>query len=191
MSEPEKKLLLKVAGGSESAFRQLFDQYHHQLGRYIFRITQSQELTEEIVQDIFLKVWLNRAALAQIQSFKAYLFVASKNQALNHLRNIAREQMLKNQWKEETANAISTEHVSQDLYYQLLDEAINKLPPQQQKVYLLSRHQRLKYDEIAAELNLSRETVKSYLKLATTSITSYVTSHVDVVSYLLIFLLIF
>lgn len=188
MCDPDKKLLLEVAAGKESAFRQLFDQCHHSLGRYIFRITQSQELAEEIVQDVFLKVWMNRASLAEIQSFKAWLFVASKNHALNHLRKLAREKMLKNQW-EAYAISVDTSNAQDERYYRLLDEAIDQLPPQQQKVYLLSRHKRLKYDEIAVELNLSRETVKSYLKLATASITAYMTSNLDVVACSMIFLL--
>ena len=63
---------------------------------------------------------------------------------------------------------------SSDIYHSLLDEAINQLPTQQQKVYLLSRHERLRYNEVATKLNISRETVKKYLQIATVSITEYV-----------------
>lgn len=177
MYDSEKKLLMEVAAGNENAFRQLFYQYHEQLGRYIFHITHSHELTEEIVQDIFLKIWMNNEALAEIKNFKAYLFVLSKNHTLNYLRKLAKELSQKRKWEEDFLSIQFLDNVPENTYYRLLDEAIDRLPPQQQKVYLLSRHQRLKHAEIADQLNISKETVKSYLKIATASITAYITSN--------------
>ena len=78
-----------------------------------------------------------------------------------------------------------------DGYYSLLDEAIDHLPPQQQKVYLLSRHKRLKYDEIATQMGLSRETVKKYLQGATHSITNFVQSNIDVSAIVILSLIFF
>lgn len=187
MYDSDQIILTELIAGNEAAFRQLFSRYHQQLGAYIFRITNSYELAEEIVQDIFLKIWLNREVLANVQNFKAYLFVLSKNYALNHLRRLSREQLLKNRWEEECMKSLIPEDITDSPYYSLLDEAIDQLPPQQQKVYLLSRHERLKYSEIAEHLNLSRETVKKYLKIATASITEYVKTSLDVI-LLLIFL---
>ncbi|WP_353718349.1 sigma-70 family RNA polymerase sigma factor [Dyadobacter sp. 676] len=61
-----------------------------------------------------------------------------------------------------------------DYRYALIDEAIDQLPPRQRQVYVLSRHQRLSYNEIAMQMGLSRETVKKYLQIATASIVSYI-----------------
>lgn len=171
----EQELLQQVAKGNELAFRQIFDAYHHLLGAYIFRLTGSMETAEEIVQDVFIKIWDNREELTEVRNLKAYLFVVSRNQALNALKKSLREKKHYQQWQTEQQ---VEEHLDspEPLFnnqYRLLDLAINQLPPQQQKVYLLSRHERLKYAEIAIKMNISRETVKKYLQLAASSISSY------------------
>jgi len=180
----ENNLLLQIATGDQLAFRKLFVQYHQHLGNYIFRITNSAELAEEIVQDVFMKIWIKRETLAAVRNFKAYLFVISKNQALNCLRKIVKERSLKTSLE----NILSSEEEDQDLseYYRLVDEAINLLPPQQQRVYLLSRHERLKYLEISDEMNISSETVKKYLKIANSSIIAYVRANLESALLLLI-----
>ncbi|MEO7215222.1 sigma-70 family RNA polymerase sigma factor [Mucilaginibacter sp.] len=175
----ENELLLRVAGGDEHAFSELFNTHHQLLGTHIYRITGSAELAEEVVQDVFLKIWLSRESLAAVQHFKAYLFVISKNHALNCLRKLAKERLRQKTIEENAMVLIPEESSGLDAYYSLLDEAIDHLPPQQQKVYLLSRHKRLKYDEIASQMGLSRETVKKYLQASTHSITNFVQSNMD------------
>ncbi|RFZ90913.1 sigma-70 family RNA polymerase sigma factor [Mucilaginibacter conchicola] len=170
----EKELLSEVSRGNEHAFSALFSAYNRPLGIHIFRITESAELAEEVVQDVFMKIWLNREALASVENFKAYLFVISKNHALNCLRKLAKERINQISLEDNVVELIPEEAAPANDYYQLLDMAIDHLPPQQQKVYLLSRHNRLKYDEIAAQMGLSRETVKKYLQGATHSITLFV-----------------
>ncbi len=176
----EKELLLKVANGDEHAFSELFNTHHQLLGAHIFRITDSVELAEEVVQDVFLKIWMSRETLTTVQNFRAYLFVISKNHALNCLRKVAKERIHQKTLEENILPFATEENPGLDGYYSLLDEAIDHLPPQQQKVYLLSRHNRLKYDEIASQMGLSRETVKKYLQGATHSITAFVQSNMDI-----------
>ncbi|MGN8070445.1 RNA polymerase sigma factor [Mucilaginibacter sp. SG564] len=178
----EKDLLMQVASGNENAFRQLFMLHHQQLGVHMLRITNSIELAEEVVQDVFVKIWFTRESLVRVDNFKAYLFVISKNHALNCLKKLAKERAMIRQL--EDADRPNLEVAGTDMYYNLLDEAIDQLPPQQQKVYLLSRHGRLKYTEIADQLELSRETVKKYLQIATLSITEYVHEHLEVMAFL-------
>ncbi|WP_184549684.1 RNA polymerase sigma factor [Mucilaginibacter sp. FT3.2] len=183
----DKDLLLKVAEGDEHAFRRLFIAHHQQLGVHICRITNSVELAEEVVQDVFLKIWMTRETLRNVDNFKAYLFVISKNHALNCLKKLAKEKVQIKKLEQASVGLIIPE-TQDNLYYNLLDEAIDHLPTQQQKVYLLSRHNRLKYAEIADQLKLSRETVKKYLQIATISITDYVRTHLDVYLIVLIYL---
>ncbi|WP_454803003.1 RNA polymerase sigma factor [Mucilaginibacter phyllosphaerae] len=178
----EKELLLRVSYGDEIAFSELFKAHHQRLGTHIYRITDSVELAEEIVQDVFLKIWINRKALKTVQNFGAYLFILSKNHALNCLRQLAKERMRQKAIEENVVPILEEQATQNDNYYALLDKAIDHLPPQQQKVYLLSRHKRLKYDEIAHQMGLSRETVKKYLQGATHSITSYVQAHIDILA---------
>jgi len=176
----EKELLLKVANGDEHAFSELFNTHHQLLGTHIYRITDSVELAEEVVQDVFLKIWMSRETLTSVQNFRAYLFVISKNHALNCLRKVAKERIYQKTLEKNASSITPDDSPGLAGYYSLLDEAIDHLPPQQQKVYLLSRHNRLKYDEIARQMGLSRETVKKYLQGATHSITSFVQSNIDI-----------
>jgi RNA polymerase sigma-70 factor (family 1) len=187
----EQDLLARVALGDEPAFGALFRAHHQQLGTHIYRITDSVELAEEVVQDVFLKIWLNRATLTKVQNFKAYLFVVSKNHALNCLRKLAKERVGQVTIEENTLALQLADVSDPDFYYSLLDKAINHLPPQQQKVYLLSRHNRLKYDEIANQMGLSRETVKKYLQASTLSITNFLHSNIDVPLTILVAFLFF
>ena len=87
----ETALLKEVAGGSEQAFTTLFHRWQPFLATHIYRITESAVITEEIVQDVFLKIWQTRESLGEVQHFKAYLLVVSKNHALNTLQKIARD----------------------------------------------------------------------------------------------------
>ncbi|MHA4739113.1 RNA polymerase sigma factor [Dyadobacter sp. MSC1_007] len=167
----EKELLRQVADGDERAFTRLFDHYHQRLGIHIYRITRSEEIAEELVHDVFLKLWLNRELLSGIDNFAVYLFVVSKNAALNALKKIASEK-LKFTGLDDVAESPAEQ--PDDYRYVLIDEAIDQLPPQQRQVYMLSRHQRLSYYEIAFQMGISRETVKKYLQIATASIVSYI-----------------
>ncbi len=165
-----KELLTKVAEGNEKAFRQVFDMYHHQLGEFIMRLAESERITQEIVQDVFLKIWINRSTLAEIDCFKAYLFVVAKNHAFNCLKQIAREKMRQNEWVDSVVRAASIQQDDEEnnvlISMNKIDEAVSLLPPQQQKVYLLSRMEGMRQQAIASELNISLETVKKHMVLA-------------------------
>lgn len=170
----ENEVLRHVANGDERAFRILFNRHHQKLAMHIFRLTQSHEMAEEIVQDVFLKIWVNRESLIEVQNFQAFLYVMSKNHALNCLKKVALERTVTTDLEEVVYDVEMEETGEDNDRYVLIDEAIDRLPPQQRQVYLLSRHERLRYSEIAVRLNLSRETVKKYLQISSESITSYI-----------------
>jgi RNA polymerase sigma-70 factor (family 1) len=172
----EKDLKIRVAAGDEKAFSKLYLLYAQLLRSHIFRLTESMALADEVVQDVFLKVWNNRENLEKIQNFGGYLFVLSKNLSIDLLRKHVRQTILIKKWEDEQQKSTESAELSieeEKSYYILLDEAIDRLPAQQQKAYILSRHQHLKYSEIAEEMNISKETVKSYLQLAVSSISNY------------------
>ena len=171
----ELELLEKVAQGDEQAFSRLFHLFHQQLGDYVLRLTKSLPLTEEIVQDIFLKLWTRREQLAGVLNFRAYLFTATRNHAFNILRDEARKAVLYQSWVSELSYSedpdAGTDH---EKYYTFLEEAVAHLAPQQQKVWRMSREDGMKHEEIAENLQLSRETVKRHISLALASISRYV-----------------
>lgn len=171
--DEDNDLLRQVSHGDEKAFRTIFNKYHNRLGSHLFCVTKSHELAQEVVQDIFLKIWINRTELTHIRNFRAYLYVMSKNHALNCLQNNALEKTLTTAL-DDNQDFQTDEVTEENDKYLLIDEAIDHLPPQQKQVYLMSRHERLNYKEIAARLSLSRETVKKYLQISSESITTYI-----------------
>ncbi len=188
----EKQLLLQIAQGDQTAFASLFNTHHQKLGEYIFRLTESYELAQEIVQDIFLKIWKHRADLPEIEHFSAYLFVISRNHAFNCLKQAARERQRKQEWLRYNTEALYTERETDSLYQQyhsVLEEAIEKLPPRQKAVYLLSQREGLSYEEIASRLALSFETVKKHKSLALQFIRRQVRMRKDIILPTVLFIL--
>ncbi|KAA0989210.1 RNA polymerase sigma factor [Dyadobacter aurulentus] len=179
----ENEILQQIAQGDERAFAALFNHFHQPLGLHIFKFTKSEQLAEEVVQDVFLKIWLNRELLVGIDNFRVYLYVISKNAALNCLKKVANESA-RIVDLDPQADTIAAENIEEDHRYLLIDEAIDRLPPQQKQVYLLRRHERLSYPEIAAQMKISKETVKKYLQIATESITSHIRKRL-VISFLI------
>ncbi|WP_341835873.1 sigma factor [Chitinophaga pollutisoli] len=91
--------LQEVARGNETAFRDLFLQYADHLYAYIWQLTKSRELAEEVVQDIFLQIWISREALAEVRNFRNYLFVIARNHALNAMKKMMRERKRAMEWE--------------------------------------------------------------------------------------------
>ncbi|SEK39671.1 RNA polymerase sigma-70 factor, ECF subfamily [Chitinophaga rupis] len=188
VSDITKNLLPLVAAGSEKAFRQLFHLYADLLHTYIQSITKSSELAEEVVQDIFLQIWISRETLHNIRNFRSYLFVISRNHALNIIKQLIRENRRIKQWEESKALHADSDPEHLEYRLSLIEEAVRRLPPQQQKVWVMSRKQGMKYSEIAVATSLSRETVKKYLQYATSSIMQYVASRIDLLVIFLLFI---
>ncbi len=178
----ERELLTKVAGGDERAFKELFNGYYNTLGEYVFNLTESLLVTQEIVQDTFIKVWLKREELTAINNFSYYIFILCRNRAYNELRKKATERNLLKKLDVHLQQQ-ETDHnqdVSPEIYREMINAAVDKLPPQAQKVYLMSRDERLKYEEIARKLNISAETVKKHIQYANKFITDEVKTHMNI-----------
>jgi RNA polymerase sigma-70 factor (ECF subfamily) len=163
-----RQLLKKVAEGDERAFGLLFKTHAQKLGHYLYRMCESKEVTEEIIQDVFTIVWQKRQVLADIGNLDNYLFILSKHRVLNHLRQLAAERCRQLEWSSQQEEAYDEikDLPGLEKASLLLDEAVKKLPPQQRLVYTLSREEQLKYEEIAQRLGLTKETVKTHMKLA-------------------------
>lgn len=167
-------LLSRISKGDERAFKQLFDQWHPLLATHIYRVTQSKELAEEVVQDVFLKIWNGRESLGEINNIWTYLLVVSRNHAINALQKKAREFRNWEEWVKDNVVVVTEEPDPRASLYSLIDEAIDKLSPRQREIYLLHRHQKMTYQQIAAHLHIGRETVKTHLETATRAISKHV-----------------
>lgn len=184
----EKELLLKISNSNEQAFAELFHAYNKPLAEYVHKITESWQMTEDIVQDVFIKIWLKRDQLSALESFTDYLFILSRNQTIDSLRKKNSDRLRSLDWArqfEQQEEASDTESII-EAYRTLIEEAIELLPPQQKKTYLLSRQRRLKHHEIATQLNISQETVKKHIQLALHAITHHVRGHIDMAIILIL-----
>jgi RNA polymerase sigma-70 factor (family 1) len=164
----EKELLAKIARGDERAFTILFQWYYSPLGEFVLKLTESLEITQEIIQDSFVKIWLRKETLPGIDNFSAYLYILCRNHAFAVLKKMAVEKRSKQSIEQYLANEMAEADYDNpaDHYRSLIEDAVAKLPAQQQRVYRLSRYDRLKHDAIARELNISAETVKKHIQLA-------------------------
>src|SRR5690348_595428 len=150
----EKELLNRVASGDEKAFRDLFGRYYGQLYQYIFGFIKSKQVSEELVMDVFLKIWLGRDLITQIEKFDAFLFRVAHNKSIDFLRSVARDPKLKDLLWENIQLANDAQSDSSILiqeYEIKLREAISLLSPQRRKVYQLSREQGMTHDQIATQ----------------------------------------
>lgn len=168
----ENELLQRISEGDETAFTELFNTWYPLLSTLILRVTRSETLTEEVVQDVFLKVWMGRESLVYVDRFKPFLWVMAKHLAIDALRKTAARSAREKLYQAELATKNDADDTPD--YHTLIDEAVAQLPPQQQRVYILSRRDRLKQAEIAERMGISISTVKSYMQLSVNSITHYV-----------------
>jgi len=171
----EIELLSHVAEGDEKAFRRLFDHYWGKIYSVAFTLTKSAALSEEIVQDVFLKIWFKKEQLPAIVKFESYLFIVARNYILNQLRKKTYDQHFTEHLEKHfsaTASSPEQEMLLKETNH-LINKAIEQLPARQREVYQLSRNEGLDVNTIARQLGISKLTVKSHLTKALQFIRHY------------------
>jgi RNA polymerase sigma-70 factor (ECF subfamily) len=175
----ENELLLLVAEGDEKAFRQLFDHYWNKIYSVALTLTKSTALSEEIVQDVFLKIWLKREQLPSVEKFDGFLFTVAKNHIYNELRKKTMEQPFVEHLEQHflESSALPEQIMVLKETKQLIDKAVQQLPDQQRAVFELSRNEGLDYTTIADQLGISRSTVKNHMTKALQFLRQYLNAH--------------
>ncbi|RZS75774.1 RNA polymerase sigma-70 factor (ECF subfamily) [Pseudobacter ginsenosidimutans] len=179
-SSYEKFLLMQVASGDEQAFRTLTHHYSGLVFKFIYQHLEDRSLAEEIVQDIFVKLWLTRETLAQIESFRSFLLIICRNHAFNALKKMVREKNRAWEWSQDSLQEAGEDIYKQEHLLLLIDEAVEMLPPQQQKAWILCRRNGLKYDQAADEMKISKDAIKKYLQYANNAIKKYVSGKLPI-----------
>jgi RNA polymerase sigma-70 factor (ECF subfamily) len=140
-------------------------------------------LAEDIVQDVFLKIWEVKKNINPSLNFQAYLYTISRNMIFRAIKRIANDRNLRDQVTDETIK-VQDEDITSILqwqhYAEWLKEAIDNLPPQRKRVFRLCREQGKTYQQAAEELGISRLTVKEHMMLAVRSIKQYLYQHGDI-----------
>jgi len=171
--KPNKHILThddwtRFGDGDERAFSKIFDCYYEVIFQKVYRFCRCNEEAEEIVQEAFIQLFINRNKLRDREGIFPYLYIASKRLAISYYRKkIVREQygnVWKNEWQE-LDNQIET-NLDTKYLKNILSEIIEELPPQQQVIYRLNKLEDYSYQEIAEKEGLSKNTVRNHLSLA-------------------------
>lgn len=179
----EGLLLRRLINNNEGAFRELYDSYRDDIYAYSKSMLKDRSQAEEIVQDVFMKVWLNRAALDPTLSFKAYVFRLTRNMTINVLKKAANEEKLRKILFYKTQHNYSPSPdvtINEKDYNELRNKIIEELPPRRKLIFEMSRNEGLSYQEISLKLGISESTVKTQMSKALETIRALLYKHSDV-----------
>lgn len=158
-----------VREGDYIAFRELFTRHYRSLCTYAMRVVVVREIAEEVVADVFVKLWKNREQIEVHTSFEAYMYRAVRNQALDYLklrsyRCRERDSLDAVQWNIAHADHHTPmEEIAFNEFYDRVEGCISELPRQCQVIFRLSREEGLRYREIAERLQISVKTVETQM----------------------------
>lgn len=159
------ELFSKIARGDEQAFTQLFHIYTPKLLPFITKLTRSEHVAQEMIQETFLRLWINRAELTEVKSPGAWIYRIASNVSLTFLRTQSNRRKLL-----QKVEVTDRENLSETLDSRELDliiqRAINLLPERRQEVYRLSREKGLSHQQIADRLKISPNTVKNQIGIS-------------------------
>ena len=161
----------QICRGDERALSNLYGLYARRLLHFARLITRSNELSEEVVEDVFVKLWAQRQKIMDIENLAVYLYVAVKNTALNAISHKAR-QLIHASFDDLGAEIDLLSHsdphnllVTSELL-QRMQEAVNALPPRCRMIFKLVREDGLRHREVAEVLNISIHTVDAQMAIA-------------------------
>jgi RNA polymerase sigma-70 factor (family 1) len=177
----EQEILKQLTLGDREAFSAIYKQYHGGIYNYLFAFSKDAALTEDLVHDVFLKLWEARDQLDIKSSFASYLYRIARNTALTQLNRIAIFDTIRSELLRRITNGAQEQsllnNVESKNFDELFRKAVDQLPPQRREAFLLVRQQGMTYEEAAGQMNISRNTLKQHLGLAVRSISDYLLEH--------------
>lgn len=187
-NKTDKYLVTLLTQNDESAFCELYVRYKDKLYYFCLHLLKSKEEANDIVQEIFIRIWESRSFINPDLSFSSFLYTMARNRIMNYFRDmdidIKVKEIIASQkiTTEETAESqiIYTE------YQEILRTAIEQLPTQRQKIFNMSRIENMSHKEIAAELNISVNTVQEHISEALKFIKIYFNKNADLTMSLLL-----
>lgn len=183
----DNELLTRLKAGDQMAFSEIHDLYRKKIFLYAQSLCKFPDVSEEIVQEVFIKIWQKREQINTELNFGAYIKKITLNHVLNHLKKVAREKALQDElfvYMQTLRNSTDESLLEKELL-KSYNEAIAQLPAQKKLIYKMSRYEDLSHDEIAARLNISKNTVKNHMVEATRLIRIYVTKNGSVICFII------
>lgn len=170
----------QIALGNAQAFRALYDLYFQKLWQFAKAIVKTKDSATEVVDEVFVNIWRNKASIQKIENLKVYLYTATRNKALTFLSKQA-QQKLFNPFDD--ANVEIYDELSPDQQmitteiFHKIHQAVNHLPPKCKIIFKLVREEGLKYKEVAKVLQISENTVDAQMVVAVKKISEAVKVH--------------
>ncbi len=171
-NQEQKILLERVSHGDVKSFRLIFDAYNKRLYAAALKITKSAYAAEEIVQEVFAGLWKGRSKLTDVRNPQAYILTIAYNRTFRYLKKTAANKSMLQSLRHRICEARNPTEEWMDLKEtgELLDKAVEELPPRRQLIFKLSRENGLSHKEIAVQLKISPLTVKKQIVMALKSI---------------------
>lgn len=183
----ELKLLQQLIAGDAESFRKIYECYQGKVFLFAFRLTKSKSEAEEVVQEVFVRLWEKREQIKIERNLNNYVLTIAKNLVLDGLKKAAYDKTMQ-QKMYENMQALQNTSVDQLIEKELArfyQQAVDRLSPRQKVVFKLSREEELSYEEIAEKLGVSKNTVRNQVSDSLKSIREYLTSHPDIALILL------
>lgn len=164
MDDEYQELVQEIRAGDTRAFESVFRHYQPRLFRFLWHLVRSSEVAEDLVQSLFLNIWKNRKQWHVNSSLTTYLYRAAKNAALNYLRSRTAHSAVCADLDHLPDNETRPDQdYDQKELRVLVQQAIDSLPPGCRTVFVLSRYENLKYQDIAEVLDISVKTVENQM----------------------------
>ena len=166
LSEYELIVLLKK--GDQTAYTTLYDRYSKLLFSHAYQKIGDPDVVQDVLQDVFLNLWNNRAQLSENDNLSGYLYTAVRNKTLNIIAHSkVRDVYATSILEYSQSGSITTDHLIRERQFaELIEKEIAALPEKMREIFLLSRKGHLKNRQIAEQLNLSEHTVATQIKRA-------------------------
>lgn len=186
----EKLLVAQLKESNEKAFRKLYDTYRTILYKYSYSMVSKKTYAEEIVQDVFLSLWLKRETLDPELSIRSFLFTVTRNKTISFLKKASNNNKLR-----EEIFYISQKSFDSIEYYmrekeleKIKQQALDLLPPKRRLIFEMSREHGKSYEEIAIELGLSINTVRNQISIALETLRVFLSKNHDLyIIYILVY----
>lgn len=175
----EKSVLLRLQEGDEKAFEEIYLRYKKSIIINAYRLLKSHDLVEEVVQDVFTKIWINRSKIDPEQKFQAYLNTVVRNHVIDLFRKMKRDQSLKEQLL--LAVTESYDHIEPLLLAQenkkLLFNVLEKLPPLQREIFIMFKIEQKSYKELMEHFGITKSAINSHIYRSNIFLKNYVMKH--------------
>ena len=172
----EGELLSRLEKGDMQAFDELYWKYQKAVYQNVYKLTRDSIIAEDIVQEVFISLWEKKSTIDTSRSVAGWLFVSSYNRSVNALKKKLKESLAYKSL-DQPGKEQEYDQAVLDMQLNVLEKAIAQLSPQKRRVFELCKLQGRSYEEAAAELKISKHTVKEYLSAAINLIKDYVRQH--------------